>query len=614
MARKRVGKLSRASEIANAVNSALGKPVLRLGSDDHFVPIKIPTGSLVVDRITGGGFTLGRHVELYGDECVAPETLVLNKELEWVQAGTLKRGMEIVGFDEHSPGGRGKQRCLRAARILSNKRIVKPCYEIKTDRGTTTVASDNHLWLTVDKGGNTNWTLTSDLSVDDKIQWFGKPWEQPQHDDAISAAYLAGLFDGEGWCDGSRVAFAQIAGDVLDYGQELLDDLGFHAVVRLANGNRNENWQPVYQVVVSGGIYELMKFMGIVSPVRLKAKWEGRSISKRGRWGKPGDGMANVFSVKYVGEQEVCAVGTSTRTLITDGLFSHNSACKSYIMQRTIALSQERGNLCAIIDPEKSFDPEWFEHLGGIPEELLLFQPEEKWNAEDAIGVMMLLAKQADDEGIEVIGVDSVAAMVTQEEMAKDPREEDRVASQARMMSRALRRITTVNKRTLFIWTNQEFMNIGYGAQFQPRLQRGGRALKYYATTRLELRKSGKVTKAKNVADKSKLKSKEVPVGTWIQARSEKDKGSKPYGQGMFMFDTENGCIDIASEIIHLGLEDEIISRDANSFEYEDISGESWRAGSEKAFKQLLEENEDVREEIIASITDMTQILGRVGD
>lgn len=358
MARKRVGKVSRASEIANIVNAAMGKPVLRLGSDEDFIPIKVPTGSLVIDRITGGGFTLGRHVELYGDP----------------------------------------------------------------------------------------------------------------------------------------------------------------------------------------------------------------------------------------------------------------SACKSYIMQKTIALSQARGNLCALIDPEKTFDPDWFSHLGGIPNELLLFQPAEQWNAEDAIGIMMMLSKLAEDDEVEVIGVDSVAAMVTQEEMAKDPREEDRVASQARMMSRALRRITTVNKRTLFIWTNQEFMNIGYGAQFQPRMQRGGRALKYYATTRIELKRASKITKAKNVSDKSKLKSKEVPAGVWIQARSEKDKSTKPFGQGMFAFDSDNGEIDLASEIIQLGLEDEIISRTGNSFEYEDVTGEVWKAGSEKGFKQLLTDNDDMREEIIAAIQDMTTELSRVGD
>lgn len=357
MKKRRGGHMGRALEIANTVNSVIGKPVLRLGSDEDFIPIKIPTGSLVIDRITGGGFTLGRHVELYGDE----------------------------------------------------------------------------------------------------------------------------------------------------------------------------------------------------------------------------------------------------------------NACKSYVLLRTMALSQGRGNLCALIDPEKVFDPDWFTHLGGISNELLLFQPEEKWTAEDAVGVMMMLGQLVNDEAVEVVGIDSVSAMVTQEEMKKDPREEDRVASQARMMSRALRRITTTNKRTLFIWTNQERMNIGFGAQFNPRTQSGGRALRYYATTRLEFRKAGKVTRDQPVADKSQLKTKKVPFGNWIQVRSEKEKSTKPYLQGMFVFDGDHGRIDIASEIIQLGLEDEIIVRSGNTFHYEDLSGVEHK-GYEGKFKQLISEDAELRGELVEAITEMTAQLARVGE
>jgi RecA/RadA recombinase len=155
-------------------------------------------------------------------------------------------------------------------------------------------------------------------------------------------------------------------------------------------------------------------------------------------------------------------------------IFGDHAACKSFIVYRTMALSQQRGNLCALIDPEKTFQADWFDHLGGISEELLLYQPDEKWVAEDAVGVMMLLARRAQEEGaIEVISIDSVAALVTGEEMKKDPREDDRIASQARMMSRALRRITTVNKRTLFLWTNQERANIGLGRNSIPVSSRG---------------------------------------------------------------------------------------------------------------------------------------------
>lgn len=353
--KKRVGKVSRAADVANMVNSAMGKPVLKLGSDKEFIPVRVPSGSLVVDRVTGGGFMLGRHVEIYGDE----------------------------------------------------------------------------------------------------------------------------------------------------------------------------------------------------------------------------------------------------------------SACKTVIAYRTIGLSQCRGNLCAMVDPEKTFDPDWFAHCGGIPGELLLFQPEEKWNAEDAVGVMMILSKMMQEEFIEVIMVDSIAALVTQEEIQNDPREEDRYAPQARMMSRALRRLTTVNKRTLFIWTNQQRSNIGFGAQFNPHTQPGGRAMKFYATTRLELKRAGKIKKKQNVAEKSNLVKKEMPAGNWIQVRSEKDKSTRPYRQGMFIFDSDRGRIDLESEIIQLGLEDDIIERNGNVFSYEDLAGVEWK-GLENKFKELIRENPDLQDELVQAISDMTVQLGRM--
>lgn len=293
-------------------------------------------------------------------------------------------------------------------------------------------------------------------------------------------------------------------------------------------------------------------------------------------------------------------------------LFGSESACKSYVALRTMALSQRRGNLCALVDPEKAFDSSWFAHLGGIPDELLLFQPEKEWNAEDAIGVMMLLAGMIEEEDrIEVATIDSVAAMVTQEEISKDPREEDRIASQARMMSRALRRITTVNQRTLFIWINQQRTNIGFGAQFNPRVESGGRALKFYATTRIELQQAGKVTTDKDVADKGKLVKKKSPWGTWVQLRSQKDKSTRPHGQGMFIFDNRKGKIDLPSEIIQLGLEDGIIVRSGNTFRYEDISGIEWK-GSEAQFRKMITSDPDLQAEIVSCIEDNTVLLSRI--
>lgn len=287
-------------------------------------------------------------------------------------------------------------------------------------------------------------------------------------------------------------------------------------------------------------------------------------------------------------------------------LFGDESSCKSYIVYKTMALSQERGNLCALVDPEHSFDSAWFDKLGGRSDELLLHQPD---NAEDAIAVMMMLAKHAESGDIEVIGIDSVSSLVPGEEVDKDPREEPRIAGQARMMSRALRRITVVNKKTLFLWINQERTNVGikFG---NPKTTSGGKALRFYATTRIELRKDAAVRSKRSIARSGKLVERDIIIGRWIQARAEKEKSTRPHREGSFIFDTEHGEIDEGSEILQLGLEDRLITRSGNKFRYLDIENKEY-SGLEGKFKKYLKEDEDLRDEIISVIQDNTVRMGR---
>jgi recombination protein RecA len=283
-------------------------------------------------------------------------------------------------------------------------------------------------------------------------------------------------------------------------------------------------------------------------------------------------------------------------------IYGDESACKSYIAYKTMVLSQQRGKIAALIDPEHSLDARWFKHLGGKPKELLAFHPE---NAEDAIAVMMLLAKQAQEESdLEVISIDSVASLIPTEEISKDPREEDRIAGQARMMSRALRRITSVNHRLLFLWTNQERTNVGirFG---NPRTTSGGRALRFYATTRIEMRKGGLEKIKRRVAARAKLVEREVPNARWIQCRVEKDKSTRPYREGAFLFDSESAAIDVSSEIVNLGLEDGIIERVGNTLRYKDIDGKEHKA-TPNQFSKMLKRNSELCEELIAIISDNT--------
>lgn len=286
-------------------------------------------------------------------------------------------------------------------------------------------------------------------------------------------------------------------------------------------------------------------------------------------------------------------------------LYGDESSGKSYSVYRAMAFSQERGNLCAIIDPEHSFDYERFSFLGGDPDELLAHHPN---TAEDAVSVMMMLAKHSQVHRLEIVTIDSVASLVAREEMERDPREEDRMAAQARMMSRALRRITSVNEKTLFLWTNQERDNIGirFG---NPKTTPGGRALRFYATGRIEFRRGGKILDKRRIARSGKLVEAEVTVGRWVQCRVEKDKSTIPGREGAFVFNYDLKRVDPAWEIIQLGLEDGLLDRSANGwYSYEDIEGNVW-SGGEKKFRKFLYENDELREELEVAIRDATSSM-----
>jgi recombination protein RecA len=292
-------------------------------------------------------------------------------------------------------------------------------------------------------------------------------------------------------------------------------------------------------------------------------------------------------------------------------LYGDENAGKSTILYMTMALSQQRGNFVAMIDPEHSFDNERFEFLGGDPNEVLMHHPA---TGEDAVAVMMLLANLAKTKEhgvIEVIGIDSVTSLLSTDEKIKDPREEDRIGAQARMMSKALRRITAVNEKTLFLWTNQERMDVGvkFG---NPKTTSGGRALRYYATGRIEFRRGTKLIRKGKVARGGKLVETDVPYGRWTQVRVEKEKSTRPQREGAFVFNHDLRRIDPAYEIIQLGLEDGLIERTASGwYSYVDLDDVEWK-GTEKKFAKMLRENEELYHELRTAIEATTREGGEI--
>ena len=173
------------------------------------------------------------------------------------------------------------------------------------------------------------------------------------------------------------------------------------------------------------------------------------------------------------------------------------------------------------------------------------------------------------------------------------------------MMSKALRRVNTVNKKTLFLWTNQERMDIGvkFG---NPKTTSGGRALRYYATGRLEFRRGSQLLRKKKVARAGKLVETDKRVGRWIQVKVVKDKSTVEGREGSFVFNHEMKRIDPGYEILQLGLEDGLIERSGSGrYSYVDVDDREWK-GTEKVFVKYLNNDADLAAELTAAIVDVT--------
>jgi recombination protein RecA len=289
-------------------------------------------------------------------------------------------------------------------------------------------------------------------------------------------------------------------------------------------------------------------------------------------------------------------------------LFGDYQAGKSYVAYLTMALAQARGEICAIVDSEKVFDEEWFRFLGGDPDQLIAHRPK---TAEQLIKVLMLMVEPDDEDPdrpiADIVTIDSVASLLPKEEYEKDVDEgDDRTAGRARMMSRALRRVTTVNDHTLFVWTNQLIDSVGgYGGPTTP----GGRALKFYSSIRVRMTKAERKKLPRKRVKQNKLVTSDMPVGQWVTVRTEKNKTTRPEMESMFLFDFETKAIDHDMEIITLGLEDGLIKLSGKTYSFDDSDGNEW-SGMETKFRKMIHDNPEMREELEWAIQENTRVIG----
>lgn len=265
-------------------------------------------------------------------------------------------------------------------------------------------------------------------------------------------------------------------------------------------------------------------------------------------------------------------------------IFGLESSGKSTLALHVVSEAQKRGGLAAFIDAEHALDPEYARKLGVKIHDLLISQPD---TGEQALEILESLVKSG---AVDVVVVDSVAALTPRVEIEGEMGQQH-IGLQARMMSQACRKITALAARTgtSIIFINQIRMKIGqlFG---NPEETPGGKALKFYSSVRLELRRAAKIKQGEQI------------IGNRIKAKVVKNKVAPPFQQAEFDIFWNEG-ISRLSDILNTGVRFGIISRSGAWFKYRD---EKLGQGLE-ASKTYLKENPRLVTEIVKEIKKSAQ-------
>jgi recombination protein RecA len=256
-------------------------------------------------------------------------------------------------------------------------------------------------------------------------------------------------------------------------------------------------------------------------------------------------------------------------------IYGPESSGKTTLALHVVAQAQRAGGIAAFIDAEHALDPSWAKKLGVDLETLLVSQP---GHGEEAMQITEMLVKS---NAVDVIVVDSVAALVPKKELDGEMGD-SHVGLQARLMSQALRKLTgaIAKSKTSVIFINQirEKIGVMFGS---PETTPGGRALKFYSSCRIDVRRIGQ------------LKEGEEVIGQRVRAKVVKNKVAPPFRSAEFDMMHTDG-ISYEGDIIDMGLEQKIIARTGAWFRYGELQ---LGQGKEKS-RLFLKENPQLTEEI----------------
>jgi recombination protein RecA len=266
-------------------------------------------------------------------------------------------------------------------------------------------------------------------------------------------------------------------------------------------------------------------------------------------------------------------------------VFGPESSGKTTLVLHIIAMAQKSGGLAAFVDAEHALDPTYAGNLGVDIDNLLVSQPD---TGEQALEITDMLVRSG---ALDVVAIDSVAALVPRAEIDGEMGE-TQIGLQARLMSQALRKLTgSISKsRTCVIFVNQIRMNIGvmFG---NPETTSGGRALKFYSSVRIDIRRIGSI------------KDRDQVVGNRTRAKVVKNKVAPPFKDAEFDIIYGAG-ISREGELIDLGITHNLIEKSGTWYSF---GKERLGQGRDNA-KKYLTENADLASSIEARIREILEL------
>jgi recombination protein RecA len=314
----------------------------------------------------------------------------------------------------------------------------------------------------------------------------------------------------------------------------------------------------------------------------IQTKFGEGAIMKMGDTPKVG---INVIPTGSLGLDMALGVGGIPRGRIIE-IFGPESSGKTTLASHIVAEAQKMGGVCAYIDAEHAMDPEYTKRLGVKINDLLVSQPD---TGEQALEIVESLVRTGK---IDVIVIDSVAALTPKDEIEGDMGAYH-VGKQARLMSQALRKLTAIvsKSKTVVIFINQIRMQIGvmFG---NPETTPGGKALKFYTSIRLDIRKIAQIKKGEDV------------VGSRTRVKVVKNKVAAPFKQTEFDIIYNEG-ISREGEVIALGEKFKIVEKAGNSYFYSPSKEDSEKVKLGVGYdntRKFLQENTKITDQILKEV------------